>query len=231
MVWNSNSARTKGVYNSSTIQKGIQHHQNAPAGHRQGSLHVIIMSAARQCFAPPHHQHNNNTTSTPTMQPTNTPWTTPTPLLPRTTTPHPSQSSHHHTQTTGTPITPTPPSTSTHTHTHQPKPLNPTLQIQPPNLTPHHPHHTISCCFSGNRIFMGLAVSTKSRLEEPAYSRQATASLHKAIPLSRRRLKRKATKLFLGHRQPSPVPHGVATSQPTLGSGILTRFPFGGMFS
>ena len=78
---------------------------------------------------------------------------------------------------------------------------------------------------------MGLAVSTKSRLEEPAYSRQATASLHKAIPLSRRRLKRKATKLFLGHRQPSPVPRGVATSQPTLGSGILTRFPFGGMFS
>ena len=78
---------------------------------------------------------------------------------------------------------------------------------------------------------MGLAVSTKSRLEEPAYSRQATASLHKAIPLSRRRLKRKATKLFLGHRQPSPVPRGVATSQPTLGSGILTRFPFGGLFS
>jgi len=43
---------------------------------------------------------------------------------------------------------------------------------------------------------MGLAVSTKSRLEEPAYSRQATASLHKAIPLSRRRLKRKATNAY-----------------------------------
>ena len=124
----------------------------------------------------------------------------------------------------------------THTPTHDlitpvfyPRtPPHPHTPHQPTSLTP---HSTPSTFNHRNRIFMGLAVSTKSRLEEPAYSRQATASLHKAIPLSRRRLKRKATKLFLGHRQPSPVPRGVATSQPTLGSGILTRFPFGGMFS
>jgi hypothetical protein len=134
----------------------------------------------------------------------------------------------------GAPHTPRTRPTRTHhariTHAPPPHPLH----AQHSTLGPTHPtpaKHGPDLVFTRNRIFMGLAVSTKSRLEEPAYSRQATASLHKAIPLSRRRLKRKATKLFLGHRQPSPVPRGVATSQPTLGSGILTRFPFGGMFS
>ena len=82
--------------------------------------------------------------------------------------------------------------------------------------------------FNGDKIFKGLAVSSRAESEIPlllaARQFRCTRQFHCAAAI-----KKKSNKTLPGSPPVVSCPRSVATCASQLGSGILSRFPFGGL--